>query len=74
MMQKGKKMSEVYHTDNVVCIKCGNSKVVIRGHLTEEGKKNFVCYPCAFSDTVEGRVDARREDEEDLQRRLLVEV
>jgi len=68
---KGNLMNE--EIENVVCTCCGKTKVVVKGHLTEQGKREFRCYPCTVNETVEGRAEARREEGQDLQRRLLLE-
>lgn len=30
----------------VGCSKCGNGEIVVKGHLTEAGKKDFLCAGC----------------------------
>ena len=47
-------------TDGVKCKGCGTVFRFQKGHLTEEGKKDFLCHICTEEPVLERRIEQKR--------------
>lgn len=64
-------MPRVAEYEQVFC-KCGKAESIQKGHLTEEGKKEFKCTECRRRDQMP--MEARVSEDATKGRRLLTEV
>ena len=55
----------------VYCKKCGNQELVIKGHLTEEGKRDYLCSACKVRDNMP--MESKIAEQVNKGKRLLVE-
>jgi len=52
-------MNQELKREDVRCVQCGAVTQMPTGHLTEEGKKNFLCHICREA-VLERRIEKQR--------------